>query len=476
MHREPRIAARAGCRPAARWAEQRRRVTAPVQVQQHLSTGIEVALDREHGRRRDALRGGVPAQVDQVDRGRFRAAGAARQAEQRRASRLRALEALERRRGRAEHDGNRQALRASQRQVARGVAEAFLLLVRGVVFLVDDDQPGVGERRENSGPRADHDGSLAAARRTPGPQSFDVGQRRVQHGERHGEARGETGNQLRRQRDLGHQHQRLLAALHDGVDRAQVDLGLAAARDPVQQERRVAARGGGNRLDRVTLLRRGLRPGACGDRDARRGGRRDLEPAHPATLLEFPHVVAPPRGQRAQRGLVRGLVPLQELDQFAELVRAWRQRRQLPGPGGGAQRPMFGGLERGGARAERAGQRCRENLARRMAVVLRGPQQQLEQRRVENRRLVDQRSRRAEFRLRDGGAGREFDEYRGDPLAPERHPETLARLQPGGIDARRAAIVEQTPQRHVDGHAQDRVHRLCRLCEVVHNGCGKVCG
>ena len=430
----------------------------------------------EHGRRRNALRGGVPAQVDQVDRGRLRTTGAARQAEQRRASRLRALEALERRRGRAKHDGNRQALRAGQREVARGVAEAFLLLVRGVVFLVDDDQPGVGERREDRGPRPDHDGGLAAARRTPGPQPLDVGQRRVQHGEWHGEARRETGNQLRRQRDLRHQHQRLLAALHDGVDRAQVDLGLAAARDAVQQERRVAARGGGNRIDRVTLLGSGLRPGTGGDRDARRGGRCDLEPAYPATLLEFPHVVAPPRRQRAQRGLVRCLVPLQEFDQFAELVRARRERRQFPGPGGGAQRPMFGGFERGGARAERAGQRSREDLARRVTVVLRRPQQEFEQRRVEDRRLVDQRGRRTEFRLRDGGAGREFDEDRGDPLATERYPESLARLQPGGVYARRAAIVEQTPQRHVDGHAQDRGHRLCRLCEVVHNGCGKVCG
>jgi len=81
VHGEPCIAARAGRRPAAGRAEQRRCVATPVQVQQHLSAGIEVALDRQHGRRRDALRGGVPAQVDQVDRGRLRATGAARQAE-----------------------------------------------------------------------------------------------------------------------------------------------------------------------------------------------------------------------------------------------------------------------------------------------------------------------------------------------------------------------------------------------------------
>ena len=313
------------------------------------------------------------------------------------------------------------------------------------MLLVDDDQPGVGERREDRRPRADHDARLAAARRAPGPQSLDVGQRRVQHRERHGEARRETGDQLRRQRDLRHQHERLLAALHDGVDRAQVDLGLAAARDAVQQERRVAARGGGNRLDRVTLLRRGLRPGTRGDCDARRCGRRDLEPAHPAALLEFADVVAPPGRQRAQRGLVRRLVPLQPLDQLAELVRARREWRQLSGPRGGAQRPVLGGFECRGAGAQRAGQRGREDLARRMSVVLRGPQQQFEQGRIEHRRLVDQRACRTELRLRDGGAGsrarRAPRRPAGDRMAPrDAGPAAAARRQsPAGSDSRTAA-------------------------------------
>ena len=65
----------------------------------------------------------------------------------------------------------------------------------------------------------------------------------MQHGERRIEPRGEAPDELRRERDLGDQHQRLLAAAHHLGDGAQVHLGLAAAGHAVQQERRVPARG-----------------------------------------------------------------------------------------------------------------------------------------------------------------------------------------------------------------------------------------
>ena len=66
VHGESRVAARAGRDPAAAGAEQRRRVAAAVQVDQHLAAGVEVAVDREQRRRRNALRVGMRAQVDQV--------------------------------------------------------------------------------------------------------------------------------------------------------------------------------------------------------------------------------------------------------------------------------------------------------------------------------------------------------------------------------------------------------------------------
>ena len=154
---------------------------------------------------------------------------------------LRALQRFQRRRRRAEHDRNAEPLRAHDRQVARGVAEAFLLLERAVVLLVDDDQARPRERAEHSGARADDDAGAALAGTAPRRQPFAVAQVRVQHRQRRVEARAKACDQLRRERDLGHEHQRLLAARDDGGDRAQIDLGLAAAGHAIQQMRREAA-------------------------------------------------------------------------------------------------------------------------------------------------------------------------------------------------------------------------------------------
>ena len=52
----------------------------------------------------------------------------------------RVLVGLHRRRRRAEHDERARVLRADDRDVAAVVARALVLLVRGVVLLVDDDQ------------------------------------------------------------------------------------------------------------------------------------------------------------------------------------------------------------------------------------------------------------------------------------------------------------------------------------------------
>ena len=58
------------------------------------------------------------------------------------------------------------------------------------------------------------------------------------------EALDEAPGGLRRERDLGHEHDRRAAALERGGHRAQVDLGLAAARDPVKEQRASLARRG----------------------------------------------------------------------------------------------------------------------------------------------------------------------------------------------------------------------------------------
>src|SRR3954470_3388993 len=107
------------------------------------------------------------------------------------------------------------------------VAKAVLLLVRGVVLLVDDDDAGACERHEYGRARADDDLRLAARRGEPGACTLDLAESRVQRGDVDAEPLAETAQRLRRQRDLRQQHERLLAAREAGGDRGEVDLGLA---------------------------------------------------------------------------------------------------------------------------------------------------------------------------------------------------------------------------------------------------------
>jgi hypothetical protein len=67
----------------------------------------------------------------------------------------------------------------------------------------------------------------------------------------------DPGHRLRRQRDLGDEEDRLPAKATSFRHRAKVDLGLAAAGDPVQQEDAVTLRPHGfrDRVDRGALRR-----------------------------------------------------------------------------------------------------------------------------------------------------------------------------------------------------------------------------
>ena len=117
------------------------------------------------------------------------------------------------------------------------VAEALLVLVRAVVLLVDHDQAEVLDRREQRRARADRDRRGAAAQPLPLLEPLARAQAAVQHRERVAEAAAQPREDLVRERDLGHEHERPPARVERGGDRAQVDLGLAAAGDAVEQER-----------------------------------------------------------------------------------------------------------------------------------------------------------------------------------------------------------------------------------------------
>ena len=156
---------------------------------------------------------------------------------------LRVVPGLERRRRAAEHDDGARALRAHHRDVARVIPQPLLLLVAPVVLLVDDENPEVPERREDGAACADRDPRLATAKPPPLVVALPVGQSRMQHGNAIPEARAKASGELRRERDLRHQNQRGAPLFERGPDRAQIDLGLAAAGHALQQEGREGLRG-----------------------------------------------------------------------------------------------------------------------------------------------------------------------------------------------------------------------------------------
>ncbi len=123
------------------------------------------------------------------------------------------------------------------REITGVVAHAFVLLVRVVVLLVDDDQAELAERREQGGARADRH------RRLPGPdppplrEALGPGEAGVQDRDVVAEARAEAADELRREPDLGDEHQHLAPLADRVLRRAEVDLGLAGAGDAVEQER-----------------------------------------------------------------------------------------------------------------------------------------------------------------------------------------------------------------------------------------------
>jgi hypothetical protein len=197
------------------------------------------------------------------------------------------------------------------------------------VFLVDDDQTRTRERCKHRGARADHDRCGPGLRGAPGLQPLEIGERGMQHGERCTKARGEALDELRRQGDLGNEHERLLPACDDALDRAQIDLGLAAAGDPAQQELRIRSRGAIDRLDGLAL---GVEQGGSGRGDdrTRDGGGSLLDSRDPPATLELAHVVAPPVGPGGELRLGDRRSRGQQVDELTQPMGAHGDRRQFP--------------------------------------------------------------------------------------------------------------------------------------------------
>ena len=103
------------------------------------------------------------------------------------------------------------------------------------MLLIDDDQAEIGVGQEQRRARADHDPHLAGRHRRPGARAQPRRELRMPFRRPHAEALGEAVEELRGERDLRHQDQRLPAAPDRFGHRLEIDLGLARAGDAVEQ-------------------------------------------------------------------------------------------------------------------------------------------------------------------------------------------------------------------------------------------------
>ena len=163
------------------------------------------------------------------------------------------------------------------------IADAVLLLERRIVLFVDDDEREPRQRREHRESRAEDEIGLARCSRAPMPQPF-AGRKPAVH--RHRPSAGQRFRdalrELRRQVDLRHEDQHLPAGGDAFARGGEIDLGLAATGDALQQERRERSARFADRRDRMLLVD-GERCGGTriGERGPSRGGvrRRRLDPA-----------------------------------------------------------------------------------------------------------------------------------------------------------------------------------------------------
>ena len=373
MKGHARIAVSARGDPAAGIAKQGRRISPPVQEHDHLAAVLQMPLHGAHGRLRQSLIARVLAQIDEMHGGRARRAGPERQLVPRVAALRDIVERLERGRGGPEDHGNLRTLRAQHRQIPRRVAKALLLLVGRVVFLVHHDQAQALERSEDRRARSDDDARVARVRSAPGIAALGPGQPRMHGDHARAEAAPKSLDELRRQRDLGHEDQHLAVGAQRGVDDLQIHLGLAAARDAVEKMRGEAAERAAMASITpawasvsVDLARARLDRGGRGRPRARGGGPTLVRQGPKERRLELPRssAVAP-----------AALAELREQRALLGRALAGADRSSSARPAAVSAHTSAGAQCRlAVAQARRKGRR--HDLAERMMIVIGGPAQQ----------------------------------------------------------------------------------------------------
>ena len=270
---QPGVAVRAVEPEAAGAAERERRIAAPVQEQQRLLAALQRGVHRFGKPRRDetAARRAFAAQIDWLDHRLGIAAKALRQREPAVAPASRVDDGLDGGRRGREHDRDVGDARTHHRHVARVIMRAVLLLVDRVVLLIDHDQAEVGVREKQRGARADHDAHPARGDRRPGARALAGAELGMPFGRTHAEALREAVEELRRECDLGQEHQRLSPFPDRLGDRLEIDLGLARPGHAVEQVDHEAAMGdrGAQDVGRHALRGGELRIAVVGIRLAR---------------------------------------------------------------------------------------------------------------------------------------------------------------------------------------------------------------
>ncbi len=109
------------------------------------------------------------------------------------------------------------------------------------MFLVDDDEPDIGERREDGEPGSDNHVNSAGPDAPPFVGPLAIRESAVEHGHADLEVGPKAVHERQRQCHLGDEQERRSAGRHGGLDRLDVDRGLPPAGDPVEQEWRGVA-------------------------------------------------------------------------------------------------------------------------------------------------------------------------------------------------------------------------------------------
>ena len=366
--------------------------------------------------------------------------------------------------------------RADDRHIPAVISRRFFLLVRGVVLFVDDDETKAVERCKDRRAGTHHDVHVSASDAMPLIVTLAVGQRAVLNRHAFAECGTEQRRDRRSERDLRDHEQHLPAPPTDVLRQPQIDLGLAAASDAVQERGAEFARVGerdqsiegrallvGEHAGRVEGLTRGLTPhrgafewiavlGLGSDRHQPFRHQSVQQVRRHTALAQFTErKTCPRRGKDLERlplfwgqswwgqgwglaqGLARNLVRNLAL---SPLEAMGGNRRDTAGPEG----------RRTGASTR--GQSHRDRIADSSQVVLRHPRAQIDDPRRQKRLPIDDLDDVLD-RVGCGSVGLERDDATGQRARADRHTNA-------GADGRKLEMIRNGVGEAIEKRNRDR--------------------